>query len=231
MTTSPFLEWPDGLVLLLASASPRRAELLRTAGIPFEARPIPEAEPAVADRAAALRGRPDAYALRLAVAKAEAGRDRWPGRLVLGADTVVVLAGRVLEKPTDAADAARLLGLLSGRRHTVITAVALRGAAPGRGEVALAAAERTGVEFHRLTAAAIERYVATAEPLDKAGAYGIQGYGSLMVRRVEGCYFNVMGLPLARLGRLLAAALAGGTGRPAGAAGGAADPDPEGGRA
>jgi septum formation protein len=162
----------------------------------------------------AVGAAPADYALALARAKAADVAARRPGCLVLGADTIVVVDRDVLEKPRDHADAARLLTRLSGRRHTVITAIALcssgaaRWRSPGAGAavpgvVDLAAAESTDVEFLPLSPAAIGRYIATGEPMDKAGAYGIQGYGAMMVRRVEGCYFNVMGLPLARLGLLL----------------------------
>ncbi len=220
MTTSPFVAWPEGEVLLLASQSPRRAELLELAGLPFAVEKPGDVEAELAAQLGAAGAAPEAYALALARAKAADVAARRPGRLVLGADTIVVVDGDVLEKPRDRVDAARLLGRLSGRRHTVITAIALcRAAVDGEGDdvveevLDLAAAESTDVEFLPLTAAAIARYIATGEPMDKAGAYGIQGYGALMVRRVEGCYFNVMGLPLARLGLLLGQAIAGGAGR------------------
>ena len=215
---SPFVDWPAGERLVLASQSPRRAELLALAGLPFEVCPPGGVEAELAAHLASAGATPGDYALALARAKAADVAARRPGALVLGADTIVVVDGDVLEKPRDEADAERLLGRLSGRGHTVITAIALcrRGADPGPGAagrppaVDLAAAESTAVEFLPLSAAAIARYVATGEPMDKAGAYGIQGYGALMVRRVEGCYFNVMGLPLARLGQLLGQALAAG---------------------
>jgi septum formation protein len=200
LITTPFAPWPPGEILVLASASPRRAELLRIAGNPFEVRPAPGAESLEAEANGGLRAHPGRYARALAAAKADAVAARAPDRLVLGADTIVVLDGRILEKPVDAAAAARILGRLSGRRHLVITALALRGRRAGPG---WSGREETTVEFLPLTDDAIERYVATGEPFDKAGAYGIQGYGALMVRRVEGCYFNVMGLPLALLGRAL----------------------------
>jgi septum formation protein len=200
VTTTPFVPWPAGLVLVLASASPRRAELLRTAGIPFEVHPAPGAEIGEAAVNGVLRREPGRYAMALAAAKATAVAARLPGRLVLGADTIVILAGEILEKPLDDADARRILGMLAGRRHTVITAVALRG---GMAREGWSGWEETVVEFLPLDADTIVRYVATGEPRDKAGAYGIQGYGALMIRRVEGCYFNVMGLPLALLGRAL----------------------------
>lgn len=200
---TPFVPWPEDRTLVLASRSPRRAELLSTAGIPFEVvLPHADAEEEAA-RDLDSNGNPAAYAEHLAAIKAREVSGRMPGRLVLGADTVVVLDGEVLEKPVDEADAERLLGMLSGRRHTVISAVALVGGPAG--PFGLSAHERTGVEFLDLDETAIRRYVATGEPMDKAGAYGIQGYGALMVRGVEGCYFNVMGLPLARLGEMLRA--------------------------
>ncbi len=201
--TSPFVPWPAGEALVLASRSPRRAELLRVAGIPFEVHVAAEAvEVTSAAALTHLHDEPGRYAEELALAKAQAVATTRPGRLVLGADTIVILDGALLEKPEDESDAQRILARLQGRRHVVITALALLGGAqPWRGH------ERTGVEFLPLSAAAIARYVATGEPMDKAGAYGIQGFGAMMVRGVDGCYFNVMGLPLALLGRALRAVL------------------------
>lgn len=204
MNTTPFVDWPAGERLVLASASPRRAELLATAGIPYRVHPAQSVEAAFADRAAGLSHDPDAYAGLLADAKARAVAADNRDDLVLGADTVVVLDGTILEKPADEADALRLLRLLRGRRHVVVTAISLydRAAPAWRG------AERSSVEFLEPDDDALRRYVATGEPIDKAGAYGIQGYGALMVRRIEGCYFNVMGLPLALLGGALRQVLA-----------------------
>ena len=199
MTVSPFVPWPADETLVLASRSPRRAELLRTAGIPFEVRPAGDVEGEHAARLARLHDDPDPYAEELARLKAQAVADLAPGRLVLGADTIVVLAGAVLEKPRDEAEARAMLARLSGRRHTVISAIALC----GRGGRTWLGHESTEVEFLPLDPAAIAAYVETGEPMDKAGAYGIQGYGALMVRGVTGCYFNVMGLPLALLGQAL----------------------------
>lgn len=118
--------------------------------------------------------------------------------VVIGADTVVVLDGAVLGKPKDARDAARMLRALSGRSHTVFTGVAVL-----RGETRLCRAERTEVHFRALTEGEISRYIATGEPMDKAGAYGAQGLASLFVERLEGDFFNVMGLPLCLLGTML----------------------------
>jgi septum formation protein len=129
--------------------------------------------------------------LRLAREKARAIAAS-AGRVVLGADTTVVLDGQILGKPADAADAARMLRLLSGRPHEVITGVCLRSPL---GEVVEAAS--TAVLFTRLSGAEIDAYVASGEPMDKAGAYGIQGLASKFISRIEGCYFNVMGLPIA----------------------------------
>jgi len=200
VTLSPFVPWPRGEVLVLASRSPRRAELLRTAGVPFEAIPALDVEERAAARLAHLHDRPGRYGEELALAKARAVAELHPGRIVLGADTVVILEGEILEKPVDEPDARAILARLAGREHTVITALALVGG-PCRGP--WVGHERTQVEFLPLSDAAIARYVATGEPMDKAGAYGIQGFGAMMVRRVDGCYFNVMGLPLALLGRAL----------------------------
>lgn len=170
--------------LILASASPRRRELLATAGLPFSVRSRPVEE------VRALGEAPEEYARRLARSKAEAA---WASldEIVLGADTIVVLDNRVLEKPVDAADAVSMLRALSGRTHTVITAICLRHAG---GEIVDAASTR--VHFVELDQREIEEYVASGEPMDKAGAYGIQGLASKFVDRIEGCYFNVMGLPL-----------------------------------
>jgi len=199
MTVSPFVPWPAGETLVLASRSPRRAELLQTAGIPFEVRPADDVESEHAARLASLHDQPHRYAEELARLKAENICEAMPGRLVLGADTIVILAGEVLEKPRDAAEARSMLARLAGRRHTVISAIALCGGehCPWQGH------ESTAVTFLPLAADTIARYVATGEPMDKAGAYGIQGFGALMVSGVEGCYFNVMGLPLALLGHAL----------------------------
>jgi septum formation protein len=196
--------------LVLASASPRRRELLAQAGFAFEVCPahIPE-EPRPGED-------PIAYVTRLAREKAEAvfdsrgtgtcgaagGADATDGIVVLGADTTVTLDGHILEKPRDAEDAARMLRMLSGRTHRVITGVAVVGAHGTE-----VAAEVTEVWFAPLSDAEIAEYVATGEPMDKAGAYGIQGRAAKWIPRVEGCYFNVVGLPLA----LVTSMLEGGT--------------------
>jgi septum formation protein len=183
--------------LILASASPRRRELLTQAGYSFEvqASSIPESRNSGED---AVR-----FATRLAREKAEAVFAQQPSGpvLVLGADTVVVCDGEVMGKPMDAGDAARMLLLLSGRTHQVVTGVAAIWEA--RVEVA---AELTHVTMCTLSPQEVARYVATGEPMDKAGAYGIQGYAARWIPRIRGCYFNVVGLPLALVASLLEAA-------------------------
>jgi septum formation protein len=173
--------------LVLASASPRRAELLRTAGIRFEvvAADVDERQHDGEDA--------EAYVRRLATAKATHVAAAHRGRPVLGADTTVVVDGEVLGKPRDAAEAASMLRRLSGRSHNVLTGVCLIGA-DGRTEAAVAS---TTVEFRPLTAAEIATYVASGEPMDKAGAYAIQGGAGPFVTRIDGDYDNVVGLPVA----------------------------------
>jgi len=199
--------WFDDEILVLASRSPRRAELLALAGIPFVVEAPPDSvEQEHGVRLAGAEADPAAYAESLALAKARAVAASGPGRLVLGADTVVLVDGEILEKPTDEQDAFALLSRLSGRGHVVITALALldgRGEGNRREVGEWSGHERTVVRFLPLGPEQIRDYIATGEPMDKAGAYGIQGYGALMVAGVEGCYFNVMGLPLARLGQML----------------------------
>jgi septum formation protein len=178
--------------LILASASPRRAELLRNAGIKFEV------DPALIHEEQLLGEKPVDYAKRLARDKAQVVVARHPEELVLAADTVVVVDDHLLEKPTDENDARRMLRLLSGRTHQVITGVCLLAAGLG-----LTEAEVTQVTFMPMSQEEIEEYVASGEPMDKAGAYGIQGMASRWVERIEGDYFNVVGLPVARVWRLL----------------------------
>lgn len=178
-------------MLILASQSPRRREILERAGIPFEVR-VAGVDESVVDGET-----PEQHVRRLARAKAEAVSAPGP---VLGADTVVVVDGQILGKPTDAADAVRMLRLLSGRWHCVVTGVCLR-----RGTAAAVEEESTRVRFVALNEEEIQGYVASGEPMDKAGAYAIQGLASKFIDRIEGCYFNVVGLPVARVYRLLSA--------------------------
>ena len=173
-------------MLVLASASPRRQELLRNAGITFEVQPadIPE-DPRPGEGAREC-------AERLAREKALAIARQRPHDVVLGADTVVVVDGQLLGKPSDAADAARMLRLLSGRNHQVITGICL--VVNGQPSVA---SETTVVTMSEITGEDIVAYVATGEPMDKAGAYAIQGIASRWIPRIEGDYSNVVGLPVA----------------------------------
>jgi septum formation protein len=179
--------------LVLASQSPRRRELLTTAGLKFtvRARPVEEVR--------APGESPEDYVRRLARTKAEAAWER-DGEVVLGADTVVVVDGRVLEKPADVGDARAMLRALSGRTHVVITGICLLHAGG-----AIVDTESTRVHFVELGLREIEEYAASGEPMDKAGGYAIQGLASKFVDRIEGCYFNVMGLPLALVYRHLKA--------------------------
>jgi septum formation protein len=188
--------------LILASASPRRCELLSQAGFTFEV------HPAHVNEDARPNEDPIAYVVRLAREKAlsvfaevATGSSGHSEVIVLGADTTVTLDGHILAKPEDAADAARMLRMLSGRTHRVITGVAV--ATAKRTEVA---AEATAVQFLTLSDEEIAAYIATGEPMDKAGAYGIQGFAAKWIPRVEGCYFNVVGLPLALASTMLEAA-------------------------
>lgn len=174
--------------VVLASSSPRRRELLKLIGIEHEVRP-----PNI-DETMRPREVPRRHAERLAREKASAIATRDPDLITIGADTVVVINRKVLGKPKDKADAARMLSMLSGREHTVVTAVAV-----SRGRKLRSAIEEVRVRFRVLRDDEIEAYIATGEPMDKAGAYGIQGYGATIVERVEGDYFAVMGLPLVRL--------------------------------
>ena len=182
-----------GSVLILASASPRRAELLTAAGIPFEVRAA-SVDESVHPGEDARR-----YALRVATEKARAGLGSSAGRPVLAADTVVVIDGQILGKPLDVDDAKRMLRLLSGRTHEVMTAVAVAAAADNAGgqeRTIDAQVEVTAVEFARLDSTEIDWYVQTGEPSDKAGAYAIQGAASRFVARIHGSYSNVVGLPV-----------------------------------
>jgi len=180
--------------IILASASPRRQQLLAETGLPFT---VAVSE---VDEEAINSGSPREIAEQRALHKARAVAKTLPGGLVIGADTIVLCQGQVLGKPKDTADAKRLLSLLSGRSHRVITGVCVLEAPDGR---CLVASACTKVVFRRLSPEEIDRYVATGEPMDKAGAYGIQGKGALLVERIVGDYFNVVGLPLTLLARLL----------------------------
>ncbi len=180
------------LKVILASGSPRRRQLLELIGIPHEVRP------SNIDETMRPREAPRRHAERLAREKASVIATREPEVVTIAADTIVVINRKVLGKPRDVEDARRMLSMLSGREHTVITAVAV-----ARGRKLRSAIEEVKVKFRRLREDEIDAYIATGEPMDKAGAYGIQGFGATIVECVNGDYFAVMGLPLARVVMLL----------------------------
>jgi septum formation protein len=185
-------------MLVLASASPRRRELLTQAGFEFQIHPAHIQEDLHPNED------PIAYVTRLARQKAEAvyrtltDQLSDPALTVLGADTTVTLDNHILGKPESPEDAARMLRLLSGRTHRVITGIAIVSASQQQ-----AAAEVTAVQFLTLSEPEIQAYIATGEPSDKAGAYAIQGRAARWIPRIEGCYFNVVGLPIALVSTLL----------------------------
>jgi len=190
---APSLFWRGAAPLVLASASPRRVMLLRQVGVPFTVvDPGPDRDwPGASDPRHGVRA--------LALEKARRVAARRPGRVVIGADTVVVLRGERLGKPRTHDEAVAMLGRIHGRTHDVWTGIAVV-----RGADVRTATERATVTFARLDGADIEAYVRTGEPLDKAGGYGIQGLAGQFVRRIEGDYTTVVGLPLARLRSVLA---------------------------
>ena len=182
---------PDRVIL--ASASPRRAELLRAAGIEFEV------APAYVDETLQEGEPPEVYVRRVAAGKARAMHVRFPGRVILAADTTVVVDHHILGKPENADDARRMLRLLSGRTHEVMTGVALIHP-DGTIDVRL---ERTDVEVAPLSDAEIDWYIQSGEPMDKAGAYAIQGLASRFVTSIRGSYSNVVGLPVSLVCQML----------------------------
>lgn len=179
--------------MILASASPRRRELLAVFGLPFSVVPADIDESWQAGETA------ENYAVRIALEKAEAVAQRYPGEFVLGADTAVVIDGEPLGKPVDAEQARVMLERLSGRSHEVLSAVALAGPDGRR----LHRLNVTEVEFSLLSRAWIDHYVASGDPMDKAGAYGIQNQAGVWIRRINGSYTGVVGLPLFETGELL----------------------------
>jgi len=179
--------------LVLASASPRRRELLTQAGLRFDVLP------ARIDESRYFGEDPSAYVQRLALEKALVISAKHPGAIVLGADTTVVLNSDVLNKPADAAEAERMLRALSGQAHQVYTGIAVVHGTDFRQQV-----EATTVYFAEIPEADLAHYLATGDSLDKAGAYGIQGYAARWITRIDGDFFNVMGLPIAATVRLLA---------------------------
>jgi septum formation protein len=180
------------LTVVLASQSPRRRQLLELIGIKHEVRPSD------IDESVNVGELPEQYAERVAREKASTASLAHPDALVVAADTIVVIDDVILGKPRDVIDAERMLAMLSGRTHTVMTAVAV-----SHGDRMASGVEIVDVTFVPLDDIQISEYVATGEPMDKAGAYGIQGYGATIVRRIDGDYFAVMGLSLVRLVALL----------------------------
>lgn len=178
--------------LVLASASPRRRELLTQIGLQFDV------IPAHIDETRRVSEAPPTYVQRLALEKAQAIHALHPGVFVLGADTTVEIDGHALEKPADRTDAERMLRALLGRVHHVHTGIALLSQHGQRTHL-----ETTSVVFDPIAEADLQRYLDSGEPYDKAGAYGIQGYAARWIPRIDGDYFNVMGLPLAAAMRLL----------------------------
>jgi septum formation protein len=185
--------------LILASQSPRRQQLLRVLGWPFDVIPSE-----VDEAAAPTDLAPAPLALWLAERKAEDISGRYPGAFVIGADTIVVLGDQAMGKPRDADDARRMLRTLSGVTHRVITGVAVWRSGPE--PLRQSEAVETEVTFRRLTDTEIEAYLLTGEPNDKAGAYAIQGYGALLIEGVRGDYPNIVGLPIVRLAAMLRSA-------------------------
>ena len=179
--------------IVLASQSPRRRELLTQVGIAHEV------QPADIDESLWEGESPEGHSMRLAREKATTIAEHEPGAAVIGSDTIVVVDDEILGKPRDAAGAKAMLARLSGRTHVVFTAVAV-----ARGDRVVESVVRVGVTFRELAPWEIDAYVATGEPMDKAGAYGIQGYGATIVDRIDGDYFAVMGLPLRTVVQLLA---------------------------
>ncbi len=179
-------------MIILASSSPRRRELLTTAGVEFEI--------AVSDVEEVLNPAlpPDEAAIDVACQKAREVAKNYPRDCVVGADTIVLLDGAILGKPKDKAQAAEMLWMLSGNTHTVYTGVCVI-----KNGKETCFAEATKVEFYKLTKEEIDAYVTSGEPMDKAGAYGIQGLGCVLVKRIEGDFFNVMGFPVARVVRAI----------------------------
>lgn len=180
--------------VILASNSPRRKELLRQIGVAFLS------DPADVDERVLPGETPEGYAVRVALDKARVAAARAGTGIVIAADTIVVRGGTVLGKPVDAADAVRMLSMLAGGMHEVMTGVAVMDATTGK---LLTRVAVTRVWFRSLTPEEVAAYVSTNEPLDKAGAYGIQEKGALLVEKIEGCYFNVVGLPLSILREML----------------------------
>ncbi len=191
----PMLRLPADITVILASGSPRRKELLTQIGLPFTVIPS-SAEENIPSGIS-----PDMVVKSLSLLKAADVCKSQPAEaLVIGADTIVVADDEILTKPKDEADAKAMLRRLSGRSHSVLTGLTVMRARDGK---SVSVAEETSVYFKDLTDEEIASYIRTGEPMDKAGAYGVQGLGGLFIEKIDGDYYNVVGLPLQRLGRLL----------------------------
>jgi septum formation protein len=190
------MDMPDKThpTIILASNSPRRRELLHQIGLSFAT------VPSHVDEQVLNGESPESYAVRVALDKARAAAARAGSGIIIAADTIVVLGGRILGKPANSRDAEQMLSLLSGKMHIVITGLAIMDAVTGKTVTGISL---TRVWFKDLSKDEIVSYIEGGEPLDKAGAYGIQGKGALFVKQIKGCYFNVVGLPLSLLGELL----------------------------
>ncbi|MBW4084721.1 nucleoside triphosphate pyrophosphatase [Paenibacillus sp. S150] len=190
------MEHDNSRLIILASGSPRRRELLALLGLPFE---VISSD---ADETTPPGLAPDDIVRSLALRKAEAVLSAAGGRaaVIVGSDTIVVLDGKVLGKPADPDDSRAMLQLLQGRTHQVYTGVACIGLPEGK---TLVEHRVTSVALRAMGSDEISAYIATGEPADKAGSYAIQGLGATLVERIEGCYFNVVGLPLSLLGKML----------------------------
>lgn len=179
--------------IILASASPRRKELMALAGIPFEARPVD------ADETILCCTPPEGAVMMLATRKAQLAAEHFPDDLIIGADTIVAVGKHIYGKPDTGEEAFEMLSALSGKTHQVFTGVCIYTKSGHRN----AFCTRTDVTFFPLSEEEIRAYIATGEPMDKAGAYGIQGKGALLVEKIDGDYYNVVGLPISRLVREL----------------------------
>lgn len=179
--------------IILASALPRRKELMALAGIPFEARPVD------ADETILCCTPPEGAVMMLATRKAQLAAEHFPDNLIIGADTIVAVGKHIYGKPDTSEEAFEMLSALSGKTHQVFTGVCIYTKSGHRN----AFCTRTDVTFFPLSEEEIRAYIATGEPMDKAGAYGIQGKGALLVEKIDGDYYNVVGLPISRLVREL----------------------------
>ncbi len=182
--------------IVLASTSPRRRDLLDLLGLDYKQMAAPVSEYIYPNES------PEKAVARLAKTKAVAVEKDVPNSIIIAADTIVVCNNKILGKPTDEKEAGEFLSLLSGKTHLVMTALCLNNTATSYLEVQV---EKTLVYFRPLTIAEINAYIATGEPFGKAGAYAIQGRGALLIEKIEGCYFNVVGLPISRLYLMLRA--------------------------